>query len=131
MAVNKPFANLDRLSKLVTPTPKPFDFEPQHGSSKVRLDFAQNISLEDRTQQASLKTTNHLAQYFLSDQHLGLIKIKAVGGGEIATSPIQINNSIESVNQGTIVLPPYNVAPNQGETCELLVVLQLFLLLSL
>ena len=113
MTANKPFANLDRLSKLVTPTPQPFDYKPEQGSSKVRLDFAQSISLEDRLKQTSLKTTNHLAQYVLSDQNVGYIKIKGTSVIE-GKSTVQINSSVESVDQGSIILPPYNVDINQG-----------------
>jgi len=113
MAANKPFANLDRLSKLATPQPKLFDFKPTQGGEKVRVGFADNISLSKRNNQPGLGTTTALAQFYLSDQNTGFIKIKNQLPVEHKSSVI-INKSIEALNQGSIVLPLSEFAPNQG-----------------
>jgi len=113
MAANKPFANLDKLSKLTTPTPKPFDFVPTQGSEKVRIGFSDNISLDKRTNQPSVGSTTALAQYYLSDQNVGIIKIKKQQAVQ-HKSDIQINKSAESMDQGSVLLPPYNSIPEQG-----------------
>lgn len=113
MAANRPFANLDRLSKLATPQPMPFDFKPTQGGENIRIGFADNISLDKRTSQPGLGTTTALAQYYLSDQNTGIIKIKKQLPVE-HKSDILINKSVETVNQGSIVLPLLEFVPNQG-----------------
>lgn len=115
MAANRPFANLDRLSKLATPQPKPFDFKPTQGGERIRIDFADSISLSNRTSQPGLGTTTALAQYYLSDQNTGIIKIKKQLPVE-HKSDVVINKSVEIVNQGSIVLPLLEFVPNQGAT---------------
>jgi hypothetical protein len=87
MAGNKPFANLDRLAKLVRPEIIPFDPKISQGGptkpaplaeegdisipqfSAPNTKFRTEISLADRLDQTKLGTTNHLAQYLLSDKH--------------------------------------------------------------
>jgi hypothetical protein len=87
MAGNKPFANLDRLAKLVRPEIIPFDPQINQGgptkptplTEESNIDtpkfptpatkFRNQISLADRLSQTKLGTTNHLAQYLLSDKY--------------------------------------------------------------
>ena len=88
MAGNRPFANLDKLSKLATPavplanqnvnqgrgtSPIPIKTEINQGSSTPNTKFASSISLEDRSKQRLLGTTNHLGQYTTSDIATGLV----------------------------------------------------------
>lgn len=113
MAANRPFANFDRLSKLATPQPKPFDYKPTQGGEKIRVGFADNISLGKRTSQPGLGTTTALAQYYLSDQNTGAIRIKNQLPVE-HKSDIVISKSVELVNQGSIVLPLSGFVLNQG-----------------
>lgn len=69
MATNKPFANLDKLSKLATPAIPPFNPKINQGAEQANTKFRTEISLVDRTKQVKLGTTNHLAQFFLSDKN--------------------------------------------------------------
>ena len=76
MAANRPFANLDRLSKLATPSVLAPSPSVQQGTAKVNPRFANQISLSDRLRQTNLGTTKHLAQYFVTDQFTNVIAIK-------------------------------------------------------
>ena len=69
MATNKPFANLDKLSKKVLPAVPPFNPEINQGQSAppANTQFADQLNLADRYKQPSYKTTNHLPQFFTSD----------------------------------------------------------------
>jgi hypothetical protein len=84
MAGNKPFANLDRLAQLARPdiipftpnvqqgdgsVPKPFEPEINQGkpSNPVYTPFEDKLNLADRYKQPQYGTTNHLAQFQLSD----------------------------------------------------------------
>lgn len=88
MAANRPFANLDKLSKLATPAvplanpninqgagtnPIPPITDINQGSSTPNTKFAQTVSLADRTKQPILGSTRHLAQYTTSDIATGLV----------------------------------------------------------
>lgn len=84
MAGNRPFANLDRLANLVRPdiqsfnptinqgvptTPTPIQAQPNQLQvvAKPYTPFPDKLNLGDRYAQPNLQTTNHLAQFFLSD----------------------------------------------------------------
>ena len=84
MAGNKPFANLDRLAKLARPDIVPFTPDIQQGggtkpapidvkinqgkpSNPVYTPYEDKLNLADRYKQPQYGTTNHLAQFQLSD----------------------------------------------------------------
>ncbi len=84
MAGNKPFANLDRLAQLARPDIIPFTPDIQQGggskptpintninqgkpSNPVYTPYEDKLNLADRYKQPQYGTTNHLAQFQLSD----------------------------------------------------------------
>lgn len=99
----KLFANLDKLKEQPTPNivsaAKPINYAAQ--SKDIKTQFATSISLADRLKQPNLKTTNHLPQFFLSDNYTGFLKIQPFG--------VYQHKSLTVVNQ-----PPATVA--QGGT---------------
>jgi hypothetical protein len=113
MAVNKPFANLDRLSKLATPQVQLPTPSVQQGGTEVNANFANRISLSDRLQQSKLGTTKHLAQYFLSDMFTNYIKIKPTKTLE-HTSDVEILLPAQSVVQGGLFPQTIAFSPQQG-----------------
>jgi hypothetical protein len=113
MAVNKPFANLDRLSKVATPQVQLPAKTVDQGSAKVNTNFANRISLADRLEQAKLGTTNHLPQYFLSDVFTNYIKIKQTKPVE-HTSDVEIQAPTQSVVQGGVLPQIITFSPQQG-----------------
>ena len=113
MAANKPFANLDRLSKLATPQVQLPTPTVQQGGTEVNANFANRISLSDRLQQSKLGTTKHLAQYFLSDVFTNYIKIKPTKTLE-HTSDVEILLPAQSVVQGGLFPQTIAFSPQQG-----------------
>lgn len=73
--------------------------------SSILLNFPNRISLEDRLKQSGLGTTQHLAQYFLSDVYANYIKI----------TPFTFTG-----NQGSTTIGPYQFEPVQGGTNPIL-----------
>ena len=73
MATNKPFANLDKLSKRVLPVVPPFEPKVNQGppSEVVNTLYADQLGLGNRFEQPGYRTTNHLSQFFLSDKATG------------------------------------------------------------
>lgn len=73
MANNKPFANLDQLSKKILPAIPPFEPKVNQGPPRdvVNTLYADQLGLGNRFDQPSYKTTSHLAQFFLSDKATG------------------------------------------------------------
>lgn len=73
MAANRPFANLDNLSKRALPAIPPFEPKINQGppTEIVNTLYADKLGLGNRFEQPSYRTTNHLAQFFLSDSATG------------------------------------------------------------
>jgi len=115
MAVNRPFANFDRLSKLARPSVLTPSSTPSQGGQKINPGFAQQISLEDRLKQSSLGTTKHLAQYFVTDVFTNVIKIKKPI--EIPKdSLVTIGLPAETRQQGGELPRPILFTPIHGES---------------
>ena len=99
-------------------------------TSQVMSQFPNTINLGSRLTQPLLGTTNHLSEYFLSDQYTNYINIKPFGvQNQISTvkittpnpvnqGSIQINTNLGIVNQGgtTITTPTYDSLLLEGTT---------------
>ena len=110
------FGNLDNLRNYATPViVKAKESIPQGISPTIRLDFGNIISLEDRLKQVKLRTTNHLAQYFLSDVYANYIKIKPLAPIE-HTSPIVVSLPKKTPPQGGLNPTIIKFVPTQGGT---------------
>ena len=103
MAGNRPFANLDRLASLIRPDIQlpnpnvnqgnpitPTAFQATSQTPKVAANpytpFPDKLNLGDRYEQPQLKTTKHLAQFFLSD----------VGTGKHANTKFRTDINLEN-----------------------------------
>jgi hypothetical protein len=115
MAVNRPFANLDRLSKLATPQVLPPASKVNQGSVKIDQNFSDQISLADRAKQTNLGTTAHLAQYTLSDRSTGVLRIKS--SIELPKiSNVRINSSANVAEKQGISPQPFLYQPERRGT---------------
>jgi hypothetical protein len=87
----------------------------QGTSPVVRTNFGDQISLENRLRQVDFKTTQHLAQYFLSDVYTNYIKINKPKELE-KVSPILITLPSATVAQGGTNPTIIRFIPEQGGT---------------
>lgn len=107
----------NRLKTL--PTLKLVDSKPLSSLARpfVNTKYRSSISLENRLKQSNVGSTNHLAQFFLSDVYTDYIKIKPFGV-YYHTSTIILDQIQSKINQGgeNPVLVNFNSLIAQGTT---------------
>ena len=111
----KLFANLDKLKDAPRPIITLANQTIQQGVTTVNTNFTNRISLANRLDQSGLGTTKHLPEYFLSDLHVGFLKIKKFGVYE-HTSNTVITYTQNPVNQGGVLPTLIRFNPTQGGT---------------